>query len=90
VVLPPQAISRPRKGEAAMAIDYQSLLNYRIPEVRQSLRWQDTALYNFSIGLGQDPMDERQLDFLYEPRLKAMPSMPVVLASPGFWPIKYM
>jgi acyl dehydratase len=30
-------------------------------------------------------MDERQLDFLYEKRLKAMPSMPVVLGSPGFW-----
>ena len=68
-----------------MAINYENLLNYRIPEVRQTLRWQDTALYNFSIGLGQDPMDERQLDFLYEPRLKAMPSMPVVLAAPGFW-----
>ncbi len=68
-----------------MAINYDQLLNYRIPEVRQTLRWQDTALYNFSIGLGQDPMDEQQLDFLYEPRLKAMPSMPVVLASPGFW-----
>lgn len=68
-----------------MPINYESLLNYRIPEVRQTLRWQDTALYNFSIGLGQDPMDEQQLDFLYEPRLKAMPSMPVVLASPGFW-----
>jgi len=68
-----------------MAIDYERLLNYPIPEVRQTLRWQDTALYNFSVGLGQDPMDERQLDFLYEPRLKAMPSMPVVLGAPGFW-----
>ena len=68
-----------------MAINYEKLLNYPIPEVRQTLRWQDVALYNFSIGLGQDPMDERQLDFLYEPRLKAMPSMPVVLAAPGFW-----
>ncbi|GAA0576218.1 MaoC/PaaZ C-terminal domain-containing protein [Craurococcus roseus] len=68
-----------------MPIDYEKLLNYPIPEVRQTLRWQDVALYNFSIGLGQDPMDERQLDFLYEPRLKAMPSMPVVLAAPGFW-----
>ena len=58
-----------------MAIDYEKLLNYPIPEVRQRLRWQDVALYNFSIGLGQDPMDERQLDFLYEPRLKAMPSL---------------
>lgn len=68
-----------------MAIVYDKLINYPIPEVRQTLRWQDVALYNFSIGLGQDPMDERQLDFLYEPRLKVMPSMPVVLGSPGFW-----
>jgi acyl dehydratase len=30
-------------------------------------------------------MDEQQLDFLYEPRLKVMPSMPVVLGAPGFW-----
>ncbi len=68
-----------------MAINYEKLLNYPIPEVRQRLRWQDVALYNFSVGLGQDPMDERQLDFLYEKRLKAMPSMPVVLGAPGFW-----
>lgn len=68
-----------------MPIVYEKLLNYPIPEVRQTIRWQDVALYNFSIGLGQDPMDERQLDFLYEPRLKVMPSMPVVLGSPGFW-----
>nr|WP_209442129.1 MaoC family dehydratase [Neoroseomonas oryzicola] len=61
------------------------MLNYPIPEIRQTIRWQDTALYNFSIGLGQDPMDEKQLDFLYEPRLKAMPSMAVVLGYPGFW-----
>lgn len=68
-----------------MAIDHDALLNYPIPEVRQRLRWQDTALYNFSVGLGQNPTDERQLDFLYEPRLKAMPSMPMVLGAPGFW-----
>ncbi|HYZ32228.1 MAG TPA: MaoC/PaaZ C-terminal domain-containing protein [Crenalkalicoccus sp.] len=68
-----------------MPITAERLLNYPIPEVRQPLRWQDVALYNFSVGLGQDPMDERQLDFLYEPRLKAMPSMAVVLGAPGFW-----
>jgi acyl dehydratase len=68
-----------------MPIVYDKLINYPIPEVRQRLRWQDVALYNFSIGLGQDPMDEKQLDFVYEPRLKVMPSMPVVLGSPGFW-----
>jgi acyl dehydratase len=68
-----------------MPIVYEKLLNYPIPEMRQYLRWQDVAMYNFSVGLGQDPMDEQQLDFLYEPRLKVMPSMPVVLGAPGFW-----
>ena len=69
-----------------MPIIYEKLLNYPIPEMRQHLRWQDVAMYNFSVGLGQDPMDEQQLDFLYEPCLKIMPSMPVVLGAPGFWP----
>jgi acyl dehydratase len=68
-----------------VTINHDHLLNYPIPEIRQTIRWQDTALYNFSIGLGQDPMDQQQLDFLYEPRLKAMPSMAVVLGYPGFW-----
>lgn len=68
-----------------MTIEYEKLLNYPIPEIRQTIRWQDTALYNFSIGLGQDPMDQKQLDFVYEARLKAMPSMAVVLGYPGFW-----
>ncbi|HEY4251156.1 MAG TPA: MaoC/PaaZ C-terminal domain-containing protein [Roseomonas sp.] len=68
-----------------MPIEYEKLLNFPIPEIRQTLRWQDTALYNFSVGLGQDPMDKAQLDFLYEPRLKAMPSLAVVLGYPGFW-----
>lgn len=68
-----------------MPIEYEKLLNFPIPEIRQTLRWQDTALYNFSVGLGQDPMDKPQLDFLYEPRLKALPSLAVVLGYPGFW-----
>ena len=63
----------------------EKLLAYPIPEIRQTLRWQDVALYNLSIGLGQDPMDKRQLPFTYEPGLQAMPSMAVVLGYPGFW-----
>lgn len=66
-------------------IHEQHLLNYPIPEIRQRLRWQDVALYNLSCGLGQDPMDRRELPFTYEPGLVALPSMPVVLGYPGFW-----
>jgi acyl dehydratase len=42
-------------------------------------------LYALSIGLGADPMDERQLPYVYEDGLRAFPTMPVVLAWPGFW-----
>ena len=66
-------------------IDPVALLNYPIPEIRQTLRWQDVALYNFSVGLGADPMDKAQLRFLDERQLVAMPSMAVVLGYPGFW-----
>lgn len=69
-----------------MAIDYEKLLNFPIPEVRQHLTKRDSVFYGLSVGLGMDPMDERQLDFVDHHRdLKAMPSMAVVLGHPGFW-----
>ncbi len=66
-------------------INAEHLLHYPIPEIRQTLRWQDVALYNASIGLGADPMDRAQLAFIDERRLIAMPSLAVVLGYPGFW-----
>nr|WP_314074390.1 MaoC/PaaZ C-terminal domain-containing protein [uncultured Roseococcus sp.] len=63
----------------------EKLLAYPVPEIRTEVRWQDVALYNLSIGLGQDPLDRRQLPFTYEPEIRAMPSMAVVLGYPGFW-----
>ena len=69
-----------------MPIHYETLLDFPIPEVRQRLRWQDTALYALSLGCGQDPMDEGDLRFVTEgPAMRALPSMAVVLGYPGFW-----
>jgi acyl dehydratase len=69
-----------------MPIDPDRLLAYEIPEVRQRVEPRDVIFYALSVGLGQDPMDERQLDFVDHHRaLRAMPSMAVVLAAPGFW-----
>ena len=69
-----------------MAIDYENLLNFPIPEVRQTLTRRDTVFYALSIGFGYDPMDERQLDFVDHHRnLQAVPSMAAVLCHPGFW-----
>lgn len=69
-----------------MPIDYETLRNFPVPEVRQRLSARDIILYALSIGLAQDPLDHRQLDFVDHHRaLKAMPSMAVVLGYPGFW-----
>lgn len=67
-------------------IDHDALMAYSIPEVRQHRTQHDTILYALSIGLGADPMDMRQLDFVDQHRtLRAMPSMAVVLGHPGLW-----
>lgn len=69
-----------------MPVDPERLLSFPIPEQRQSFTKADTILYALSIGLGFDPMDLAQLDFVDGHRtLKAMPSIAVVLGHPGFW-----
>ncbi|MBI5322098.1 MAG: MaoC family dehydratase N-terminal domain-containing protein [Bradyrhizobium sp.] len=44
----------------------------------------ETMLYALSVGMGQDPLDARELPFVYEGAgLRAVPTMAVVLASTG-------
>jgi acyl dehydratase len=67
-------------------IDADKLLNFQIPDVYQEWRKRDTILYALSVGLGQNPIDEQQLDFVDQHRsLIAVPAMVVVLGYPGFW-----
>jgi acyl dehydratase len=68
-----------------MPIDYEALKAFDIPEVRQRVSANDVMLYALSIGLGQDPMDAAQLDYVTEKRLRAMPAMANVLGYAGFW-----
>ena len=68
-----------------MAIDYERLINWRIPEVEQQLTKRDTILYALGVGLGADPCDENQLKFVYEQNLVSLPTMAIVLGYPGPW-----
>jgi acyl dehydratase len=69
-----------------MAFNYDSLMAYEIPEVRQRLTSRDAVFYALSVGFGQDPLDLRQLDFVdAHRRLRAVPTQSVVLGHPGFW-----
>ena len=68
-----------------MTIDYEKLINWKIPEVEQRLTRRDTMLYALGVGLGADPCDTDQLKFVYEQNLQALPSMAIVLGYPGPW-----
>jgi acyl dehydratase len=68
-----------------MAIDYEKFLALKIPDAEHSYTVKDTMLYALGVGLGHDPMDRDQLDFVYEKNLKALPTFACLLGYPGFW-----
>lgn len=68
-----------------MAIDPQRLLNWRFEDLEHAYTAKDVILYALGLGLGSDPLDEKQLRFVYEENLQALPTMAVVLGYPGFW-----
>jgi acyl dehydratase len=68
-----------------MPIDRDRLLAWPFKEVEQRYDERDTILYALGIGLGAEPSDPRQLRFVYEQGLQALPSMGVILGYPGFW-----
>jgi acyl dehydratase len=66
-----------------VAIVYEKLKSLDVPVVEHHYAKRDTMLYALGVGLGADPMDETQLPFVYEPNLKMLPTMPVVLGAQG-------
>lgn len=68
-----------------MAIDPDKLLAWPFPEIEQTYTARDSMLYALGVGLNTDPLDLKQLAFTYEEGLRALPTMCVVLGTPGFW-----
>ncbi|MBI2292144.1 MAG: MaoC family dehydratase N-terminal domain-containing protein [Betaproteobacteria bacterium] len=68
-----------------MPIDYEKLINWKIPEVGQQFTRRDTMLYALGVGLGADPCDASELKFVYEQNLQALPTMAIILGYPGPW-----
>ncbi|MDE8345645.1 MAG: MaoC/PaaZ C-terminal domain-containing protein [Acidocella sp.] len=61
-------------------LDHHALLAYEIPSVTQHLTPYDTVFYALSCGLGADPVDQAQLDYVdFHRALRVLPSMPVVM-----------
>src|SRR4030095_16202213 len=85
VLLVGSGMSQSGARQASTGISYERLKNWPFPAVEQTYSERDTMLYALGIGLGADPLDARQLRFVYEENLLALPTMPAVLASPGMW-----
>lgn len=66
-----------------MPIDPDKLVALAFPDTEQSYCEKDVMLYALGVGLGHDPLDRRELAFVYEKDLKVLPTFPVVL---GFEP----
>ena len=66
-----------------MPLNCTALMALQIPPIEQTVTERDAILYALGIGLGADPMDERQLRFVYEKDLAVLPTMVIVLAYPG-------
>lgn len=68
-----------------MAINIAQLKELTPPAFRHAYGEDDTIRYALSVGLGDMTGDPRQLDFVYEEDLRALPTMGLVLGDPGFW-----
>lgn len=68
-----------------MTIDAAKLKAWPFADIEQTYSQRDTMLYALGVGLGNDPLDRDALRHVYEPQLRALPTMAVVLGSPGFW-----
>lgn len=67
-----------------MALNLEALKALAINDMRFAYSERDTMLYALSVGMGRDPLDTRELPFVYEGAgLQSVPTMAVVLASTG-------
>ena len=69
-------------------IVYQTLRNWQFPEIEHRYTAEDSMFYALAVGLGADPVDERQLAFVNDTAPGtpvALPTIAVILGYPGSW-----
>lgn len=65
-----------------MAVTYEALMQVAQHDVPYAYTERDTLLYAVAVGMGRDPLDTRELDYVYERRCRlcAMPSLAITVA----------
>ncbi len=71
-----------------MALKYEKLMATSYSDIDYHYTDRETMMYALSIGLGRDPLNEAELDYVYEQRgqLKTVPTMSSVLVQDLFGP----
>ena len=65
--------------------DHSKLVGEVIDRRDVSYGINDTILYALTLGFGADPVDERQLRYVYEDHLEALPTLALIIGYAGFW-----
>jgi len=68
-----------------MPINREFILDWQMEPVIESYTDKDAMFYALSLGIGSNPLDPHQLQYVYEDGLKIFPTFPVVLCSPQGW-----
>ncbi|WP_380871686.1 dehydrogenase [Sphingomonas sp. DBB INV C78] len=63
-----------------MPLEYPAILSMRENGRRLSYDHRDVMLYALGIGMGRDPLNEKELRFTYERDLQAVPSLATMIA----------
>jgi hypothetical protein len=67
-------------------MNLEHVIARRFEPAYQSWDWRDAALYALGLGMGDNPLDEDELAYVYEGRdQRAVPSMCVTLGWPHLW-----
>jgi acyl dehydratase len=67
-------------------LDFEKLREYAIPQATDDYDPRDAIIYALGVGAGLDPATD-EAKFLYERQLQVLPTMALVLGTPGFWPM---
>jgi acyl dehydratase len=66
-------------------MNLDKLISWNFPPLEHAYSAKDTILYALGVGVGADPMDLKELPFIYEKGLRIIPSQASVIAFPGAW-----
>jgi acyl dehydratase len=75
----------PEPRASLIPMDANKVLNWKFPEIEHAYTEKDTMLYALGLGCASEAGDADDLKYVYEEGLLALPTMAVVLASPGNW-----